>query len=252
MTSQLFYSAEGKGEPLILLHPVGLDHSFWGPLIKRAAEIHRVISVDLCGHGRSGPALSDRGFSAYVDDIDMLLDDLATPRTTVLGLSFGGMIAQEFAIRNPDRVSRLIVGACGARIAPEMREAVRNRGKISPQTGMAGVVDTTIERWFTRDFIQEPAVERVRQRLLANDPISWAAGWNAIAGFDAFDRLGSVKARTLVVAAEQDAGTPVAATEAIAHAIPQAEFEILPKAPHMMQIECADRFADRVLSFLHS
>jgi 3-oxoadipate enol-lactonase len=211
-----------------------------------------VISVDLCGHGRSGPALPDRGLGAYAQDIETLLDQRGIQKTAILGLSFGGMIAQELAVRNPDRISRLVVGACGPRIASEMREAVRKRGKVDPETGMASVVDTTIERWFTRDYLGEPPVERVKQRLLANDPAGWAAGWNAIAGFDVLDRLNLVTARSLVIAGELDAGTPVTATRAIADAIPQAEFALLQQAPHMMQIECADRFADRVMSFLRS
>lgn len=250
MSKHLFYRKKGAGAPIILLHPVGLDHSFWGDLEGKIAEHRTVISVDLRGHGRSDSTDPNRGLGAFVEDIRELLDHLAIESVGVLGLSFGGMISQEFVLRYPQRTSLLIIGACGGRIAPEMREAVRRRGKVDEETGMASVVDTTLQRWFTPSFMGSPEVARVRERLLADDAAGWAAGWNAISQFDALDRLGTIGIPTLAIAGERDAGTPVAATKAVADAIPGAEFAVLQGAPHMMQIECADRFADRVLDFL--
>ena len=250
MPVRLFHSATGKGLPLVLLHPVGLDHSFWEPLIEEASAIHTVIAVDLAGHGRSDAAEYGRAIAAYAEDVRFLLDELGFSRSAILGLSFGGMIAQEFAITYPERLSALIVGACGARIPPEARIAVRARGEIDPDAGTASIVDVTLRRWFTPDFMETEPVRRVRERLLANDIAGWAAGWNAISGLDTMERLNAVEAPALVVAGELDAGTPVAATKAIADAIPSAEFSVLSGAPHMMQIECADRFTDRVMRFL--
>lgn len=252
MRARLFHKVEGSGPAIVLLHPVGLDHSFWGEFARRAAETHTVVAVDLCGHGQSDPAVPGRGIGAYAEDVAGLLDELGLSSTCLLGLSFGGMIAQEFALQNPARVSTLIVGACGGRIAPELRDAVRDRGKTDPETGMAAVVETTLARWFTSGFLNEAPVARVRERLLSDDPQGWAAGWDAIAGFSAQERLGTLNTRTLVIAGELDAGTPVAASKAVADAIPGAEFTMLSQAPHMMQIECAELFAERVLGFLSS
>jgi 3-oxoadipate enol-lactonase len=204
------------------------------------------------GHGASPIAAPDRGIAAFAGDIAALLDDLGFARAGLLGLSFGGMITQEFALTFPDRLAFMIVGACGPRIPAEAREAVRARGKIDPATGMAGIVDATLQRWFTPAFLGSEPAGRVAARLRANDPAGWAAGWNAISGFDALDRLGSIRAPALVVAAEHDAGSPVAATKSIADAIPGAEFSLLPGAPHMMQIENAEDFTARVMVFLRA
>jgi 3-oxoadipate enol-lactonase len=250
MKNQLFHKIRGQGTPLVLLHPVGIDHNFWGPLIEQAASLHTVISVDLMGHGASPPAEPERGIGAYAADVAALLDHLGLANVTMLGLSFGGMITQEFALAYPARITALMVGACGPRIPAEAREAVRARGKVDPATGMASVVDQTMQRWFTTAFMDAEPAQRVRARLLADDPAGWAAGWNAISGFNALDRLGSIKAPAFVIAGELDAGSPVATTKAIADAIPGSQFEILPGAPHMMQIECADRFTDSVMTFL--
>lgn len=250
MNRKLYHRVQGQGSPLVLLHPVGIDHSFWGPLVDAASSLHTVIAVDLMGHGSSPPAPAGRAIGAYAADVAALLDELGMPRASLLGLSFGGMIAQEFTLAYPGRVSSLVIGACGPRIPPEARDAVRARGNVDPATGMASVVDQTMQRWFTPGFMSAEPAQRVRARLLADDSAGWAAGWNAISGFDALGRLGAVAAPTLVIAGELDAGAPVATTKMIADAIPGSLFEVLSGAPHMMQIECAERFTDRVMAFL--
>jgi 3-oxoadipate enol-lactonase len=251
VTDPLFHRVTGQGAPLVLLHPVGLDHTFWGPLVEQARAVHTVVEVDLAGHGKSATAAQNRDIGAYASDVEALMDHLGYPKATVLGLSFGGMIAQELAVSRPQRVSRLIVGACGSRIPEQARDAVRARGETGPQ-GMESVIETTLQRWFTPAFMGAALVAQVRERLRSDDPAGWAAGWNAIASFDAHDRLGSLAIPMLAVAAELDQGTPVAATKAIADAVSGAQFTMLPGAPHMMQIECAEAFTQRVMAFLRA
>lgn len=250
MSVTLGFEAAGAGEAIVLLHPVGLDRTFWGPLAGRLAATRRVIAVDLAGHGESSPAPRGRDVAAYAGDVAALLDRLGLARTTVLGMSFGGMIAQQLALQFPSRVARLIVGACGARIPEAARPAVRARGTDAIELGMESVLDTTLSRWFTPPFLGSPEVDRVRQRLLANRPGDWAAGWDAISTFDVEGRLGQLRIPALAIAGETDAGTAVPATRAIADAIDGAEFALLAGAPHMMQIECAEAFSDTVMDFL--
>lgn len=91
----------------------------------------------------------------------------------------------------------------------------------------------------------------MRDRLLADDVAGWSAGWHAIADLSATPQLGPVSVPTLVIAGELDAATPAALSETtVARAIPGARFMVLPGAPHMMQIECADAFTAAVSGFL--
>jgi 3-oxoadipate enol-lactonase len=250
MSVRLAYESVGDGPALVLLHPVGLDRSFWPPLLPQAAARQRVIAVDLAGHGESPPAPAGRDVAAYAADVLALLDELGLEAVTLLGLSFGGMIAQELAVTAPQRVARLIVGACGTHIPEAARAAVRARGTAALTGGMDAVIEATLARWFTAPFLAAPEVGRVRARLAANRPEDWAAGWHAISAFDVAARLGQVRRPALVIAGEHDAGTAVPATRAIAEAIAGAEFVLLEGAPHMMQIECAARFTARVLAYL--
>lgn len=250
MTSGALHCVErGQGRPLALLHPIGLDHSFWPELIERCAATHRILAFDLPGHGRSRAA-PQATMTAYVEAVKQTLGSRVNGKATVLGLSFGGMIAQELALRFPDSVGCLIACACGARIPQEAREAVRARGQAALDGGMSAVVDTTLQRWFTSSFMGDPAVTKVRDRLLADDPEQWNAGWRVIATHEAFDRLPRLAIPTLVVAGEADLGTPVPAARLIAEAVPGARFVVVPGAPHMLQIECAETFVAHVTAFL--
>lgn len=242
---------QGSGPLTVLLHPVGLDGSFWGGLPAALAGQRRVLSLDLAGHGASPAVHRPRPIEDYADDVAAAIREVGSGPAEVVGLSFGSMIAQMVAIRHPDLVSALVPCGSGGTFAEEIRPVLRERGLAAERGGMQAVLEATLTRWFTPDFLPTPAVERVRQRLLSDDVAGWSAGWHAIAGLDATPHHGRVKVPTLVIAGELDAATPPAVSEAtVACAIPGARFTVLPGAPHMMQIECEAAYTEAVASFL--
>ena len=245
-------TVQGSGPDLVLLHPVGLDRTFMAPHLAEAARGSRVIAVDLRGHGASPAARPGTTLDDYVDDIHAAMATHCHGPATVLGLSFGGMLAQLVALAYPDSVARLVLCGCPASFAPEVRPMLRERGLAAERDGMAGVVDATIERWFNPPFRTGAAAQRVRERLLSDDVAGWSAGWHAIATLDALPRLGEIDVPTLVVSGERDVATPLSASQAIANAIPGARLAVVPGAPHMMQIESQDGFNAVVGDFLAS
>lgn len=240
----------GSGPLVLLLHPVGLDKTFWDPLPARLSDRFEVMAVDLAGHGESPPAARPGSMEDRVADIAGLIESTGRGRACVLGVSFGGMIAQNLALARPELVSALVLTACPGRIAPEARETLRQRGADAEANGMEAILDATLRRWFTEPFLSTEVVARVRERLLANSVSGWAAAWEAIATHDALDQLHAVKVPTLVVAGEHDLSTPVEAKRALAAAVPGSRLEIIPGAPHMLQIECAETYAGIVSAFL--
>ena len=143
-----------------------------------------------------------------------------------------------------------MLSGCTGGFAPEVRPVLRERGLAAERDGMDAVVPATIERWFSPAFRADPQVERVRERLRTDDVDSWSAGWHAISTFDALPRLGEIAVPTLVIAGEIDAATPLAAATKLAQSIRGARFEVLPAAPHMMQIERRDEYSAAVTKFL--
>lgn len=239
----------GSGPLVVLLHPVGLDRTFWGPLPARLSDRFEVMAVDLAGHGESPTARRPGTMDKHVADIVKLVEQTGK-RACLVGVSFGGMIAQNVALARPDLVWALVPTACPGRTPPEARPALLQRGSDAEENGIASVIDATLRRWFTEPFLSTEEVSRVRERLRTNSVSGWAAAWEAIATHDALDRLPSLQVPTLVVAGECDLGTSLDAKRALAAAIPGSRLEIIPQAPHMLQIECAQTYAEIVSAFL--
>lgn len=250
-TVRLHGRMTGSGPLTVLLHPVGLDGTFWGGLPAALAAKRRVLSLDLAGHGQSPAVARPRPIETYADDVAAAIREAGGGPAAVVGLSFGSMIAQTVAIRHPDLVAALVPCGSGGTFAAEIRPMLRERGLMAERDGMQAVVDATIERWFNPAFRGDAKVERVRQRLLSDDVAGWSAGWHAISGLDATPHLGGVTVPTLVIAGETDAATAPAVTEAtIAKVVPGARFVVLPGAPHMMQIESEKAYTEAIASFL--
>jgi len=246
----LHAEASGSGPLLVLLHPVGLDGGFWGGLPAALAPYRRVLCIDLAGHGHSPAVARPRPIDDYAEDVAAAIRQAGAGKACVVGLSFGGMIAQVLALRHPDLVGALMPCGCGGSFPEAVRPILRERGLAAERDGMAAIVAPTIERWFTPGFRDDPAVERVRDRLRTDDVAGWSAGWHAIAGLDATPHLGALRIPVLVLAGEQDVATPPAlAEDTVARAIPDARFAVLPAAPHMMQIESERAFTAAVMEF---
>jgi 3-oxoadipate enol-lactonase len=247
----LHHTDEGQGAPVVLLHPIGLDGGFWGGLPRVLAASRRVLSLDLAGHGASPSVARPRAIEDYADDVARTVREAGGGKAALVGLSFGGMIAQMVALRHPDLVSALVACGCGGDFPEPVRPMLRERGLAAEREGMAAIVDSTIDRWFTDGFRTQPAVQRVRDRLLSDDVAGWSAGWHAIADLSATPRLAALAIPTLVIAGEKDVATPPAMAEAtVARAIPGARFVVLHNAPHMMQIESEARFTETLSGFL--
>lgn len=246
----LYCETLGSGPDLVILHPAGLDHTFMKALMDDASSSHRVLGVDLRGHGLSPAAHNGITLDAYVADVYAAINRHCAGPAVVLGLSLGGMVAQLLALHYPEVVSGLVLCGCTGGFPSEVRPLLHERGLAALRDGMAAVVEPTIERWFTHSFLTDSAVDGVRGRLLRNDASNWSATWHAIATFDALPRLGEVRVPTLVIAGERDVATSLVATAEISETIHGARRVILPGAPHMMQIECRDAFNSAVGTFL--
>ncbi|MBP5856844.1 alpha/beta fold hydrolase [Marivibrio halodurans] len=240
----------GGGVPLVLLHAIGLDHESWRDVQEALAPGHRVIAVDQRGHGGSPGVVGEPSLADYADDTARLIESLDLGPVIVVGLSFGGMIAQHLTIRRPDLVSRLVLCGCPGRFPDDIRPALAARGEDARRGGMGGVVEPTLERWFTPEFLASGGAERVRRRLLSDDVSGWAAGWRAISNHDAQEALMGVGCETLCVAGALDKATPPAMVRALADAIPRARYAEIPGAPHIMHLERHDAFVRVIGDFV--
>jgi len=249
---RIHYELDGEGPNVLLLHPVGLDLTWWQPQVDALRSEFQVLRLDFRGHGDSAVVPPPYTMIDFANDVHALLQSLKIPSVHVIGLSLGGMVAQELALRHPVDVCSLILTNTLCTLPAQARAAMRARGEAAQRDGMAAVIEPTLERWFTRGFLGSPLAERCRKRLLANDVGAWTATWNAIAGMDTLPRLGAIRVPTLVTTGDADVSTPVAVAQVIAGHIAGATLRSMPEAPHMAPYERPELFNPLMLEFLHS
>jgi len=180
-----------------------------------------------------------------------LLDALSIDSAHIVGLSMGGMIAQQFALDHSSRVDSLTIADSVAANPPEARATWDQRAASARRDGMAPLAAATLERWLTEDFrVAHPeAVEPIHEALTRTLPEGYAMVCEALREFDVRGKLGAIHCPTLVVAGRHDTGTRPAASQEIADAIEGAHFELL-DAAHLAPVEQSQRFAALLETFL--
>jgi pimeloyl-ACP methyl ester carboxylesterase len=169
--------------------------------------------------------------------VHALLGALGFAPAAVAGFSFGGMVAQHLALKYPQDANALVICACPSTLKPENRAIAAERGAQAERSGIAAVLDATLERWFTPEFRASGAAEPARARLLSDNVAAWGQAWRAMAAIDTAPRLAAIRVPTLCVAGEFDKSSPPDIVAAIAERIAGARFAVVPGAPHMLFIE---------------
>jgi 3-oxoadipate enol-lactonase len=252
MTSELHYKIGGTGPRVALLHPVGLDLTFLEPIAARLRNEFTVLNVDHRGHGKSTSEAMAGSLEDYADDLHVLFVELEFAPAAILGFSFGGMVAQVFALKYPKAVGALVICACSSTQSTQSRAIARARGDAARRKGMSDVVEATLDRWFTPQFRSAGKEQAARMRLLTDDVEGWAQAWYAMSDIDTLPRLASIRVPTLCIAGDVDKSSPPPIVQAIADAIPGARYAVIAGAPHMLFIEQPEETTRLVREFLQS
>ena len=243
---------ERDGPPLLLLHPVGLDLTWWGPQFEAFARERQVIAFDMPGHGQSSDLSGPPTFDIMARTAEGVIETLAGRPAHVVGVSVGGMIAQSFALLRPDLVRSLGLVATLCTFPSTVRKALRERARVAREDGMARIADLSNERWFTPAFraLRPDMLARTRRSLLQQPGAFHAAMWEMIAELDLQERIGAIACPTLVLTGTADINAPPAAAEAITAAIPGAKLHLMPDLGHFPPFEAPDTFNTVLDDFL--
>ncbi len=216
----------------LFLHPIGLDRRVWSGI----AEAEDV-ALDFPGFGNAPPLAGPLSLGGLADHVAGWM----TGPMTVVGMSLGSMVAQHLAIRHPELVRSLVLCAGASQSNPE---AAKQRAELARTGGMAGVLPSTLTRWFTSEALRalhHDGVAYVRDRLLRDDAETFAAYWDAMALHHTTEELGGVAVPVTVVAAADDKSVPVAAMQRLADAVPGAVLRVI-AGPHLAPLERPEEF----------
>ena len=261
--AELYYEEQGTGDPLLLIMGLGVTHAGWVLQAPAFRKQHRVITYDSRGLGLSADDGEPYTIRTLADDAVALLDHLGIERSHVLGLSLGGMVAQEVAINYPGRVHRLVLVATtpgGARleVTPEMRHALGigpdvDLGSIEAgevQIDMKEVGASMTRLSFNNPLLSWALMKLARSRGNPASPEGTHRQAQAASAVDTVGRLHLIQAPTLVMAGTKDRIVPPHASEVLASRIPNARLALLKGASHAFAIEASWRLNQEVLRFL--
>jgi pimeloyl-ACP methyl ester carboxylesterase len=232
----------GAGLPLLFVHGFPLDHSMWAGQIDGLASAYRVIAPDLRGFGASGVTPGTVTMEQLADDLAALLDALSIKEPIAFcGLSMGGYVAWQFALRQRQRLAKLIV--CDTRAVADSPEAAAGRLKMAEKVlaeGAKVAADAMRPKLFGPSTASEQPqiVEATYQVMLRTNPEGIAAALRGMAQRpDVSARLGEIAVPALVICGQHDGISPSAEMRGIAEKLPSARFVEIPNVGHMAPLE---------------
>lgn len=259
----------GSGPVLLLLHGLGCDHTTWAPVIESLARRHTVIAPDLLGHGASDKPRADYSVGGYANGMRDLLTVLGIDRATVVGHSFGGGIAMQFAYQFPERCDRLVLvssGGLGPEVSPLIRAittpgfpqamalltlpGVRHAGSLGLRalaaTGLRSLRDLG-EAADVYDSFRDPHT-RAAIRHVVRAVVDWKGQIVTMS-----DRAYLTEAMPLCIVWGRDDRVIPADHASNARALaPTARVEIVPNAGHFPHKDHPERFVKIVRDFIRS
>jgi pimeloyl-ACP methyl ester carboxylesterase len=254
---ELYYERHGRGEPLLCITGFAISAAVFEPVLPLYARRFECLLYDNRGAGRSQAPPRPTSIAELAFDATRLLDELRIDSAHVYGASMGGMIAQELAIRFPERVRGLILASTwpgGPRaIRPTLREfAVLGLGTIAAlrEQGRPVLAPALFSPAFRREH-----PERVRHLLERfhrhRAPLPGAAAhFLASIYHDTVSRLCQIQAPTLVLHGEYDAMTPLDNARLLAARIPDAELQVVKGAGHAHALERPDLCYELIVDWL--
>jgi len=245
----------GSGTPLLLAHGFPLDHSMWAGQLTGLSDACRVIAPDLRGFGSSDVVPGVATMQQMADDLAGVLDTLSIRQPVAFcGLSMGGYVAWQFALRHRSRLSKLIL--CDTRAIADTPEAAAGRLKTAEWVLTEGpglVAEAMLPKLFAPDTAQNQpqVVEATRQVILQTKPAGIAAALHGLAQRpDVTEHLPRIDVPTLVICGEHDAISPPAEMEQFATKMPQARFVKIAGAGHMAPLEAPQAVNVAIKEFL--
>ena len=255
----IYYEVHGEGEALVLIMGYGGSSGQWFRQIPDLSRECSVVGFDNRGTGRSDKPDVPYSMEMMAGDIAGLLEAIGIDAAHIYGVSMGGMIAQDFALRYPDRVISLILGCttCGGThtIMPDAEAMtllfdMERMKRLTPEQGAREALPFMCSQEFidnNPDIVEQFIAKAVEYVTPLHGFVRQA---EAIMGHDTYDQLPQIKAPTLVISGTADRLVPIENSRLLASRIPNAELVIMENMGHGYFIEAAEEANQIILDFL--
>ncbi len=250
--AHIAYRVDGPtGTPVLMLsNSLMSSYRMWDPQIDALLTGYRVLRYDTRGHGESQTTPGPYSIELLADDAAALIDHTALGPVHFVGLSMGGMIGQQLAVRHPDKVASLSLCDTASEMPP--RSMWDDRIAAARAQGTAGLVDGTIKRWFVAGFAErEPqTIATVREMILGTGAEGYIACASAVRDMSQSHLLSRIQAPTQVIVGREDPACTLAQAEQLQRGIAGSTLHVIDDAAHLANIEKPAEFTALLLAFL--
>ncbi len=257
-----YYEINGEGTPFIFIQGAFVSSTMWEEQVNYFADKFQTVVYDIRGHGKTGPSVQKKySVDLYADDLIKILDALKIDRPIICGISLGGMIAQVFATKYPERLSALILADTAATITLTrwdyiMRYLVGPKWLMLLSLRMIGVHRfIRFSFWlgkFTRSkewLGNKEIIEYEKNEMLKLDKKEYLKIFSSLYDFK-LQELSLIKVPTLVVNGEHEAKSLFKHAEKIQSLIPSCDVDIIHNAGHTSNMENPEEFNHKITEFL--
>ncbi|RQR99011.1 alpha/beta fold hydrolase [Burkholderia sp. Bp8991] len=246
------YLDQGTGEPLVLIHGVGMQAGAWYPQIDDLSRDFRVISVDMPGHGMSDALDTDADLQQFVQWAVGFIEALKVGPVNLAGHSMGSLIAAGVAVTRPDLVKRVAVLNGVYRRTEQAREAVLQRA-AELRSGTIDI-DTPLRRWFNAEDAQQAAARKVEAWLQSVDLAGYATAYTAFANGDDIyaDSWHRIACPALVLTGSDDPNSTPEMARQMAQAAQDGKAVVIENERHMVNLTAPDAVNRALRAWLHT
>jgi len=251
----IYYEVYGQGEPILLIMGLGGSALGWQSQIPAISQHMRVIAHDNRDAGRSDKIATEYGMADMADDADVLLNHLGIGSAHVYGVSMGGMISQELALRHPERIRSLVLGCTSPCLLaiPPSEKAVRDITEAE-ELPVREAFERTAWMGYSDSYFaahKEDLWLRAQVEAGLTPPLeAWRRQYAAVAKFDVRDRVGQIRAPTLVMTGDDDPLVPPENSRFLVEHIPGAELVVFPGGRHAFNVEFEEESNGAILEFV--
>jgi pimeloyl-ACP methyl ester carboxylesterase len=253
----IYYEIHGSGEPLVLIMGLRRNAEWWYRQIPALSRHFKVIAFDNRGAGRTDKPESEYSIGQFAEDTAGLMDALGVARAHVFAISMGGYIAQELAIRRPEKVRSLSLGCTSAggkravMMKPErIAKFIANEGLTHEQ-----ILRKDMDIYFSDELIarDEKTIEEFIQVSLKHyQPAdAFKRQFDACMKHDTLNRVGAVRVPVMILTGDDDPLVPPGNSDILRELLPHAAFHVFPKGRHCFFIEFADEVNKLALDFFN-
>jgi pimeloyl-ACP methyl ester carboxylesterase len=239
--SGTFYSYNKKEQsiPIVFIHGVGLTYEIWQPQLDFFKD-YSTLSYDILGHGKSSLDKEKISFDDFSTQLVNLIDELKINKIHLVGFSIGSLIARKFATKFNDRLQSLILLGSIYKRSEQQQKIVNERFDQAKKE--LKLSKLALKRWFTDKYLENnPNIyEKISLILSSNNMSNFLKVYELFINHKNDEDFNEIKANTLVMTGEHDAGSTVEMSEELNKIINNSQLKIIKDGKHLCGIECAD------------